>query len=130
MDSFDILFRDFFNTTDNTFGTLTNTVSRVHPVDIYETEETLSIEVACVGLTKDDVDVTLEDACVHISYNKQTNTDTRKTLYRGIKRSSFNLGYKISAKYDVTKATAKLENGLLVVTIPVAKNKIKKLSIQ
>ncbi len=39
---------------------------------------------------------------------------------RGVSRRSFNLAYKISSKYDLSKGTAAMENGLLNIQIPFA----------
>ena len=55
---FDILFRDFFKS-DGDF-TPFNSIKVNHPVDIYEAEEGLNIDIACVGLTKKDIDLTIE----------------------------------------------------------------------
>ena len=41
-------------------------------------------------------------------------------VHRGITRKSFNLGWKVSPKYNLSKIDAKMENGLLSVTVPVA----------
>ena len=41
-------------------------------------------------------------------------------LYFGLSRKSFNLGYKIVPKFDLTKITAEMENGLLLITLPLS----------
>ena len=44
---------------------------------------------------------------------------------------SFNLGYKIASKYDLSQAEAEMENGLLKIYVPFAKeSKPKTLKIK
>jgi HSP20 family molecular chaperone IbpA len=50
---------------------------------------------------------------------------------RTIKKASFDIGIKISSKYDLQKMAAALEKGLLILEIPFAKeNKPKKVTIK
>lgn len=115
---FDILYKDFFNT-ESPFNLL-NDVKAHHPVDIYETEDGLTFEIACTGLTKEDVEIALEYDVLRIKYNKRTEDakSTVKYLSKGIARRSFNLGWKIASRFDLRKAEAEMKNGLLTVTVP------------
>jgi HSP20 family molecular chaperone IbpA len=46
-------------------------------------------------------------------------------------KRAFNLGYKISSKYDLSKTDGKLENGLLEIFIPITeKAKPKTIKIK
>ena len=40
---------------------------------------------------------------------------------RGIAKRSFNLGWKIDSRFNLSKATAEFKNGLLQIIIPFAK---------
>jgi len=131
---FDVLVRNFFN---NDFGfSPAGEVKIGHPVDIYENKEGLHIEVACTGLSKDDVNIDIEGDILRISYDK-TNDDKCcevndcTYLHRGIAKRSFNLGYKIAQRFDLGVAEAKMENGLLTIHIPFTKeSKPKSLKIK
>ena len=104
-----------------------------HPLNIFYTDDNLHFEVACTGLSKDEVNVNIEDDILKISYKKPEENDVIHpgTIHRGSSKRSFDLGYKISAKYDLNKANAKLENGLLEISIPVSeKAKPKSLQIK
>ena len=130
---FDILFRNHFNS-DSTFQPVGN-FKQPHPLNIYYDETGLHFEVACTGLTKNDVKLDIEDDILKISYNKPEEDNDKHippgTIHRGLARRSFDLGYKISAKYDLSKAEAKLENGLLEIAIPISeKAKPKTLKIK
>ena len=128
---FDILFHNFFHPTSGFLSAAT--AKQPHPLNIFYTEDKLHLEVACTGLTKEDVKVNIEEDILKISYKKPEDDDTLHpgTIHRGLARRSFDLGYKISAKYDLSKAEAKLENGLLEIAIPVSeKAKPKTLKIK
>lgn len=119
--TFDVLFRDLFNSQSG-FNILSE-AKAPHPVDIYEDAKGLTIEVACTGLTKEEVEINIEHDVLKISYNKppkQEEQAERTYQTRGVSRRSFNLAYKISSKYDLSKGTAAMENGLLNVQIPFA----------
>ena len=128
---FDILFHNFFHPTSGFLSAAT--AKQPHPLNIFYTEDKLHFELACTGLTKEDVKVNIEEDILKISYKKPEDDDTLHpgTIHRGLARRSFDLGYKISAKYDLSKAEAKLENGLLEIAIPISeKAKPKTLKIK
>ena len=54
----DIFVRNFFDT-ETPFHPL-HSVKLKHPVDVYENSEGLHLEVACTGLTKEDVSINIE----------------------------------------------------------------------
>ena len=116
---FDILFKDFFNA--NSPFAPAHEAKYNHPVDIYHNEYGLHVEVACTGIPKDDIDVTIEDnSVIRIKYEKsEPDTDHVHTfIHKSISRRSFNLGYRISSKFDLSKAEADYEHGLLFIDIP------------
>ncbi len=127
---FDILFHNFFNPQSGYLAAAK--AKQPHPLNIFYTDDNLQFEVACTGLTKDDVTVDIEDDVLKISYSKpEEETFHPGTIHRGLSKRSFDLGYKISAKYDLSKADAKLENGLLEISIPISdKAKPKTLKIK
>ena len=115
---FDILFRDFFKT-DGDF-TPFNSIKVNHPVDIYEAEEGLNIDIACVGLTKKDIDLTIEGDILRVEYKKDKGSNEAEYIQRNIAKRAFNFGWRISRRFDLSKLNAKLENGLLHLYAPLA----------
>ena len=121
----DLLFNNFF---DHTSAFETNVDKKInHPVDIIYTEEALVFEIAAVGLTKEDIDLSTEDGTtLKVSYTKPTiesndsDQDAGEYIHKGIAKRSFDLGWKISPKFDLAKITAKMENGLLRLEVPVS----------
>lgn len=122
-DPFDILFRDFFNSNAN-FNTL-NEVKHPHPVDIFEDPQGLHFEIACTGLSKEDINIDIEGDILKVSYSRPKGDDTpdsedRTYLAKSIARRSFNLGYKVATRFDLIQATASMQAGLLHISIPFA----------
>ena len=126
---FDILFRDFFKT-DGDF-TPFNSIKVNHPVDIYEAEEGLNIDIACVGLTKKDIDLTIEGDILRVEYKKDKGSNEAEYIQRNIAKRAFNFGWRISRRFDLTQLEAKLENGLLHLFAPLAEeSKPKSITIK
>ncbi len=119
LDPFDLLWKDLFENNSH-FSGISQRVT--HPVDIYETETGIVFEIAAVGLDKKDIEILVEGEQLRIRYEKP-ESEERAALYRGIKRSSFDLTWKISTKFDLTKLEAALDKGLLKLNIPVAEGK-------
>ena len=127
---FDILVKNFFEQ-DSQFDKVNHRAVN-HPVDIWEDKEGLTLEVACVGLNKSDVDVDIEDDMLKVSYSKQEGSnESAHYHYRGVKKSSFDLGWKIARRFDLSKIEATMKEGLLKLFIPLTpENKPKLVSIK
>ena len=125
---FDILFRDFFKS-DQEY-TPYNQIKVNHPVDIYEANDSLNIDIACVGLTKEDINVTIEGDVLRVEYNKERGTNATEYIQRNIAKRAFNFGWWISRRFNLTELQASLENGLLHLSAPVAEDsKVKTITI-
>ena len=115
VDMYDLLWKSALET-KSVFSTLLEKLS--HPLDIYENDKYLQFEIAAVGLRKEDIQVLCGDGQLRIKYNKKDEEDTKTSIYRGIKRSSFDFLWKISPKFDVNRVEASLDRGLLIIKIP------------
>ena len=126
---FDILIKDFFNQ-DTEFRPAQQTKIN-HPVDIYEANDGLNIDIACVGLTKKDIEITVEGDILKVEYNKDKSKNDETYVHRNIAKRSFNLGWRISRRFDLSKLNAKLELGLLQLSAPLTEdNKPKTVTIK
>ena len=131
---FDLLFRDFFKSELDFQPAIGAKYS--HPIDIFENKHGLHFDVACTGLTKNDIEINIEGDVLRISYNKSKDeacceTNDCNYIHKGIAKRSFNLGYKIASKFDLLKAEEMMENGLLAIRIPFAEEaKPKSLKIK
>ncbi len=128
--STDLLFRNFFDT---------NSMFQSHveqkpnyPVDVYTCESDLHFDIACVGLEKKDINITTEGSTLKVTYNKpsiESNPSDEEApdyIHKGITRKSFDMGWKISAKYNLSAINAEMKNGLLTVKIPIAEESLPK----
>ena len=126
---FDILIKDFFNS-DTEFRPADQTKIN-HPVDIYEANDGLNIDIACVGLTKKDIEITVEGDILKVEYNRDKSKTDESYVHRNIAKRSFNLGWRISRRFDLSKLNAKLELGLLHLFAPLTEdNKPKTVTIK
>ena len=115
---FDILFRDFFKT-DGDYAPF-NQIKVNHPVDIYEANDGLNIDIACVGLTKKDIGLSIEGDILRVEYKKDTGANNTEYIQRNIAKRAFNFGWRISRRFDLSQLEAKLTNGLLTLFAPLA----------
>ena len=118
---FDILFRNLFNA-ESQFAPAIQS-KQPHPVNIFYDDKGLHFEVACTGLTKKEVDINIEGDILKVSYKKpETDEFHEGTIYNGLSKKSFNLGYKIAPKFDLSTTEAELANGLLTIFVPLAED--------
>jgi len=126
LDLFDLLWRNLQDTQSH-YSALTQKIP--HPVDIFETEQGILFEVAAVGLTQDDIEILVDGDQLRIKHDA-IPFNQEAALYRGIKRSAFDLTFKVSPKFDLSQLVASLDRGLLSITIPVAEGKaVRKIGI-
>ena len=127
---FDILLRNFFQDA-STYSPLAET-KVPHPVDIYTSDKGLSFDIACTGISKKEIELNIQDNLLKINYNKpKEDQDDKDYIHRGIAKRSFNLGWKIDNKFDLSKATASYNDGLLSINIPFSKgSELKTLQIK
>lgn len=133
-EEFDLLWKSFFDSNAG-YRPIKEKVAGI-PCDIQETDKGLLIEIAAVGLDKEDLDIIVDSETLRVAYRKsdkeeEAEKNEYRYLLRTIKKASFDIGIKISSKYDLAKLDAQLDKGLLVLEIPFAKeNKPKKVTIK
>ena len=129
---FDILVKNFFQTEEQ-FQTPNNKIIN-HPVDIYDDGTGIYFDIACTGLNKNQIDVNVENDILKVSYSKASLDkieDNRHFYHSGIAKRSFDLGWKIARRYDLSKIEASMKDGLLKLFIPLTpENKPKSVSIK
>ena len=135
---FDLLVRNFLNNEGN-YRPVEQNLKLAHPLDIYQSNNGLTFEIACTGIDKEDLEILVEGQTLRVNYNKPTNSDAEEVeesinleyLYRGIAKRSFNLGWKIDPKFNLAKAKPSFNNGLLTIEVPFLEGKgIKTLTIK
>ena len=105
-----------------------------HPIDVFEDHNGLTFEVACVGLDKKDVNISIEGDILKVSHKKgeqQQSTEDKRYYHTGVRKSSFDFGWKVARRFNLSKANAEMKNGLLCIQIPyAAEAKPKTLTIK
>jgi len=119
-DEFDILFSNIFESHTG-FGPIQDGSVKIgYPVDILKRTDGLELQIAALGLKKDDIEISIEGDILGVKYDKKAR-DIPESDYiaRHITRKSFNHAWKIGAKFELDNLEAKLENGLLTIKIPI-----------
>lgn len=104
-------------------------------VNVADKPSEVLIEAEIAGLGKEDVSVEYEDGMLTISGDKKTEVDdpTVQYVYKELKRSSFKRSFRVDeTSLDVSKISAKFDNGILNIIIPkkkIAETKAKKVKI-
>ena len=102
------------------------------PMDLYETDDALVLELAVPGLTASDLDVSIEGRDLTIRADVATpDTEGRRYWTRTIPRGQTTRSLKLPNSVDVDRVEARVQDGLLILTMPkVNEAKVKKIEIQ
>ena len=104
----------------------------VPPVDIQETEDAFRLFAELPGLTKEDIQITLENNVLRLSGERKLEKDVKKDNYQRIERvyGSFARSFSLPHQVNSEGVTASFENGVLTVSVPKAEqSKPRKISI-
>jgi HSP20 family molecular chaperone IbpA len=127
MDPFDIVWKNFMSSNSN-YNTINEKIN--YPVDIYETDNGLCFELAVVGLDKEDLEILVEGDTLRVTHDGKQDQE-RNYIARGIAKRSFDLAWKVASKFELSKLTAKIDKGLLIIDIPYSESKApKKINIK
>ncbi|MGC8981348.1 MAG: Hsp20/alpha crystallin family protein [Minisyncoccia bacterium] len=109
------------------FPALVPTFSLQHlPVDIYETDKELIVEVGVPGMKKDDIKIRIEEDRLIVEGKKSEEKEVKEKNYyrKEIRKGEFRRVIALPYEVDPEKGKAKLEDGVLKVVFP--KPEIKK----
>mgnify|MGYP003344161890 CR=1 FL=1 len=125
----DLLVRNFFDSSAEFRSAFDSKIQ--YPVDIYETATGHVFEIAAVGAEREDITISTQGDQLRVTYNKSTERESTRYLNRNIAKRNFDLGWRLAAKFDLNKISAKLDKGLLVLEIPyISKATPKTIEIQ
>lgn len=102
------------------------------PVDIQETEEGYRLQAELPGLTKDDINITLENNVLRLSGERKFEKDAKKENYHRIERTygTFTRAFALPQQVNPEGVHAAFENGILTLTVPKAEQaKPRKINI-
>ncbi|MEJ2239754.1 MAG: Hsp20/alpha crystallin family protein [Gemmatimonadales bacterium] len=91
-------------------------------VDVHEDESGIHVSTELPGLSRDDVQVTVEDGVLLISGEKKLETEEgeKDSGYHVMERryGRFERSFTLPRGVDATKVSAKFENGVLNIDLP------------
>lgn len=125
-------FDRFFDSAVNPF--FSRTSSGGYPVDLYETEHALVLEMAVAGLGSDDLDISVEGRQLSVRGNmperEEDNNEERRYWLQSISRGEFSRNVRLPATVDTDSIEARVHNGMLILTMPkLAEAKVKKIPV-
>jgi len=101
-------------------------------VDIQETEDSYRLLAELPGLTRDDIQITLENNVLRLSGERKLEKDTKRENYQRIERTygSFARSFALPLQVNTEGVQAAFENGVLTITVPKAEqSKPRKIAI-
>lgn len=102
------------------------------PVDIQETEEGYRLQAELPGLTKEDIDITLENNVLRLSGERKFERDVKKESFHRVERTygTFSRAFSLPQQVNSEGVQAGFENGVLTILVPKAEQaKPRKISI-
>ncbi len=102
------------------------------PVDIQETDDAYRLTAELPGLTKDDINITLENNVLRLAGERKFEKDVTQEGYHRVERTygTFARAFTLPSQVSHDKVEAAFENGLLTITVPKAEQaKPRKIAI-
>jgi HSP20 family protein len=92
------------------------------PVDIEETETSYRLQAELPGLSRDDIQITLENNVLRLSGERKVEKDVKRENYHRVERTygTFARSFALPHQVDADHVQAAFENGVLTVTVPKA----------
>ena len=120
-DPFFRLFEPFFNQGQTGNEDVSNQ-AWMPPVDIQETEEGYRLTAELPGLTRDDINITLENNVLRLAGERKFEKDVKKESYHRIERAYGNFQRSFSLPHQVNpeKVEAAFKDGVLTIAVPKA----------
>lgn len=107
---------DFFN------SSLRGIINEENPLDLYEDDDNVYVDIQAPGYTKDDIHINIQDGMLIVKGESSSETEESDKRYhrQEIVRSSFTRTATLPTLVHADKAKAKFVDGILQVTLPKA----------
>lgn len=127
-DTFQNMLEDFFN---DDFPSIRNLQNESFKIDLQEDEKEYIVEAELPGVDKENIDLTLEEGRLRIFIKKEENKEEKNKNYihRERRWSSMERTILLS-DVDDKALKAKLDNGILTISIPKKEKAEKALKIE
>jgi HSP20 family protein len=92
------------------------------PVDIQETADAYRIHAELPGLSKDDIQITLENNVLRLSGERKWEKDVTRESYHRVERSygTFSRSFALPNQVSADQVEAKFDSGVLAIVVPKA----------
>jgi HSP20 family protein len=123
---------NFFQDFDRLFnGVASANLGKGYDFDLYETDESMVLEMAVPGIKTEDLDISLEGRQLTIAGKyPETEDASRRYWVKGIAKDEFNRVINLPTHIQTDHVQAQVRDGVLSLTMPkVAEAKSKKISI-
>lgn len=97
---------------------------RLPRTNISETDDAYVFSLEMPGLTREDIEVNLEGDTLVVKGRKETKQEEKGALRREYHSTSFERTFSVGEGIDREKVKAKMENGVLTVTLPKAAERL------
>lgn len=89
-------------------------------VDIRETEDAYEVYAELPGLSKDDIDITIENNVLKLTGERRWEKDLSEEEYHRIERAygGFTRAFSLPSRVDSENVKANFKDGVLTVTVP------------
>lgn len=132
-----IPFRPFHNLDkffdDDWFGRIAWPRMSEPAVDVYQTKDSVVVEMPLAGVKPEDVKISIEDDMLHVTGSTEVKKEEKDTSYwrKEIRRGSFERVIPLPVEVKANQATAESKDGMLMISLPkAAKTKPKKIDIK
>jgi HSP20 family protein len=99
--------------------------------EVRSTSEEFTLRVEMPGVEKSGLEITFEDGVLTIVGHRLNEDLSGKPLYREIRRYDYRRVYKLDAAVDASKIAARIDQGVLTLTLPRAESvKPRKISVE
>src|SRR4029078_3904643 len=94
--------------------------SWVPPVDIQEPDEGYKLQAELPGLTKEDIQITMENNVLRLSGERKFEKDVQKESYHRIERAygNFTRSFALPQQVSSEKVEAAFKDGVLTISVP------------
>lgn len=103
-------------------GVNRGSIGAYHPIDLYETDEAVVLQMAVPGVAAENIDISIEGRQLSIrgSAGSEVETADRRYWLKGISLGEFSRSVTVPSGIDANGIDAKVEEGILTVSMPKA----------
>jgi HSP20 family protein len=99
-------------------------------VNIFETKDAYILEAEMPGVSKDGLEITLEESVLTLVGHRSDETPTGEAVYRESRAADYRRVFELDPAIDADKINARVDQGVLTLTLPKAERvKPRKIAV-